>query len=114
VGIRGLPVRRQSVGYGLAACLSTGTTSVPVAYTGAFVWGVAGSVFCAVARTTLQQVAPVDAHGRVMGVNATIQSWVEIIGLPLGGVTLAALGIRAGAVVLAGVAVAAGLIGLRT
>jgi hypothetical protein len=56
--------------------------------------------------------APVDAHGRVMGVNATIQSWFEVIGLPLGGVTLAVLGIRAGAVVLAGVAVAAGLIGL--
>lgn len=69
-------------------------------------------MFGAVALTTLQQVASVDAHGRVMGVTATSQSWVEIIALPLGGVTLAALGIRADAVVLAGVAVAAGLIGL--
>jgi MFS family permease len=102
----------SAIGYGLAACLFIGTTSVPVAYTGAFVWGVAGSVFGAVALTTLQQVTPVDAHGRVMGISATIQSWVEIIGLPLGGVTLAALGIRVGAVALAGVAVAAGLIGL--
>ena len=47
-----------------------------------------------------------------MGVTATIQSWVEIIGLPLGGVTLAALGIRAGALALAGISVTAGLIGL--
>jgi predicted MFS family arabinose efflux permease len=72
----------------------------------------AGSVFGAVALTALQQAAPVDAHGRVMGVNATIQSWVEVIGLPLGGVTLAALGLRAGALALAGISVAAGLIGL--
>jgi predicted MFS family arabinose efflux permease len=102
----------SAVGYGLAACLFTGTRSVPVAYVGAFVWGVAGSVFGAVALTTLQHVAPVDAHGRVMGVNAAIQSWIEVIGLPLGGVTLAAFGIRAGALALAGISVAAGLTGL--
>jgi hypothetical protein len=47
-----------------------------------------------------------------MGVSATIQSWAETIALPLGGVTLAALGVRAGALALAGIAVAAGLIGL--
>ncbi len=102
----------SGVGYGLAACLFTGTTSVPAAYAGAFCLGVAGTVFGAVALTTLQQVVPVPAHGRVMGLSATIQSWVETIALPLGGVTLAALGIRAGALALAGVSVAAGLIGL--
>ena len=100
----------SGVGYGLAACLFTGTTSVPTAYAGAFGWGMAGTVFGAVALTTLQQVTPVHAHGRVMSLNATVQSWVETIALPLGGVTLAALGIRAGAVALAGVSVAAGLI----
>ncbi|HXC80680.1 MAG TPA: hypothetical protein VNV62_02420 [Trebonia sp.] len=47
-----------------------------------------------------------------MSVAATLQSWVETIALPLGGVTLAALGVRAGALTLAGVAIAAGLIGL--
>jgi MFS family permease len=112
--LTGGPVLMASaVGYGLAACLFTGTTSVPLAYTGALAWGVAGSVFGAVALTALQQAAPVHAHGRVMGVNATIQSWVEVIGLPLAGVTLAALGLRAGAVALAGVAIVTGLIGLR-
>jgi len=45
-----------------------------------------------------------------MSLNATIQSWVETIALPLGGVTLAVLGIRAGALVVAGVSVAAGLV----
>ena len=98
----------SGAGYGLAACLFTGTTSVPAAYAGAIAWGMAGTVFGVVALTTLQQAAPV--HGRVMGATATIQSWVETIALPLGGMTLAALGIRAGAPVLAGVSVAAGLI----
>lgn len=86
--------------------------AVPAAYTGALLWGVAGTVFGAIALTTLQQVIPGPAHGRVMGLNTTLQSWVETIALPLGGVTLAALGIRAGALALAGVSVAAGLLGL--
>jgi hypothetical protein len=93
-------------------CLFTGTASLPAAYTGAFLWGAAGSVFGAVAVNTLQQVAPVHAHGRVMSINATLHSWTETIGLALGGVTLAALGVRAGALALAGVTLAAGLIGM--
>jgi MFS family permease len=95
--------------YGLAACLFTGTTLVPVAYVGAFICGVTGAVFGTVTLTTLQRAAPVRAHGRIMGVTTAIDSWVETIGLPLGGVTLAGLGIRAGAVALAGVAILAGL-----
>jgi MFS family permease len=102
----------SAVGYGLAACLFAGTTSVPTAYAGAFAWGVAGSVFGAVALTMLQRTAPVHTHGRVMSVSATVQSWVETIGVPLGGVTVAALGVRPGAFALAGVAIVAGLITL--
>jgi len=48
----------------------------------------------------------------LLGVSATLQSWVETLALPLGGVTLAAVGVRPGALVLAGVAVTAGLPGL--
>lgn len=102
----------SAIGYGLAACLFTGTTLVPVAYAGAFAWGAVGAVFGTVAVTALQRAAPVHAHGRVMSVAATLQSWVETIALPLGGVTLAALGVHAGALTLAGVAIAAGLIAL--
>jgi predicted MFS family arabinose efflux permease len=102
----------SAIGYGLAACVFTGTTLVPVAYAGAFAWGAAGAVFGTVAVTALQRAAPVHAHGRVMSVAATLQSWVETIALPLGGVTLAALGVRVGALTLAGVTIAAGLIAL--
>jgi predicted MFS family arabinose efflux permease len=101
-----------AAGYGLAAALFTGTTLVPVAYAGAFAWGVTGAVFGAVAVTTLQRAAPAQAHGRIMGVSATLQAWVETIGLPAGGVMLAGLGIRAGALALAGVAAAGGVAGL--
>jgi hypothetical protein len=45
-----------------------------------------------------------------MSISATLQSWTETIGLPLGGVTLATLGVRPGALVRARVALAAGLI----
>lgn len=103
-----------AAGYGLAAALFTGTTLVPVAYVGAFAWGVAGAIFGAVAVTALQRLAPAHAHGRVMGVSATLQSWVETVGLPLGGVTLAGLGIRAGALALAAVAIVGGVIGLAS
>ena len=85
---------------------------MPVAYSGAFLWGATGSVFGAVAVTTLQEVAPMHAHGRIMSISATLQSWTETIGLLLGGVTLATLGVRPGALALAGVALAAGLIGM--
>jgi hypothetical protein len=44
-----------------------------------------------------------------MGVTAAVDSWVETVGLPLGGLTLAGLGIRAGGPALAGVAILAGL-----
>jgi MFS family permease len=108
----GTVLMAAATGYGLAACLFTGTTSVPAAYAGAFVWGAAGSVFGAVAVTTLQLVAPRPAHGRVMSIGATVQSWTETIAVPVGGLVLAALGVRLGALALAGVAVAAGLTGL--
>ena len=34
-----------------------------------------------------------NAHGRVVSISATLQSWTETIALPLGGVPLAALGV---------------------
>ena len=108
----GTVLMAAATGYGLAACLFTGTTWVAAAYCGAFCWGAAGSVFGAVAVTTLQQVAPRHAHGRVMSISATLQAWTETIAVGVGGVLLASLGIRPGALALAGVTVAAGLTGL--
>jgi predicted MFS family arabinose efflux permease len=60
----------SAIGYGLAACVFIGTMSIPVAYAGAFTWGIAGALFGAVALTTLQRLAPIQLHGRIMGVTA--------------------------------------------
>lgn len=94
--------------YGLAAALFIGTRWVAAAYTGAFVWGVAGATF-GLSLTTLQRLAPARAHGRVMGVIGTLDSAVTTAGLPVAGAALAVLGIRAGALSLAAATVAAGL-----
>ncbi len=99
----------SAISYGLAACLFVGSTSVPLAYLGAFVWGITAAVFGAISLTALQQLAPVHVLGRVMAVSATLTSAASTAGLPLAGVVLAALGIRGGALALAGVAIGAGL-----
>lgn len=100
----------SAVGYGLAAAVFIGTRSVPVAYLGAFTWGVSGAVFMALSVTTLQKLAPMHTHGRIMGVITTVESALSTIGLPVAGVTLAVLGIRPGALSLAAVAVTTGMI----
>jgi hypothetical protein len=100
------------MGYGLAAAVFIGTTSAPFAYLGAFTWGVSGAVFWALSLTALQELAPVHAHGRIMGVMTTVESAVSTVGLPVAGAALAVLGIRAAALSLAAVALTVGVTGL--
>ena len=97
-----------AISYGLAAALFTGTPWIPVAYLGAFVWGVGGTVFYTVAATTLQRLAPAKTLGRVAGAISTAESTVENVSMPLAGMLVAGAGIRSGALILAAVAVAAG------
>ena len=97
-----------AVSCGLAAALFTGTPWVLVAYLGAFVWGVCGTVFYAVAATTLQRLAPAGKLGRVSGVISTAESTTESLSMPVAGALVAVAGLRPGALLLAAVAVAAG------
>ena len=97
-----------AIGYGLAAALFTGTTWIPAAYVGAFVWGASGMVFYTVAATALQRLAPAGTLGRVAGVISTAESATETASMPLAGAIVAIAGIRPGALVAAAVAVAAG------
>jgi MFS family permease len=97
-----------AIGYGLTAALFTGTTWIPAAYVGAFLWGASGMVFYTVAATALQRLAPAGTLGRVAGVISTAESATETASLPLAGVIVAVAGIRPGALVVATVAVAAG------
>src|SRR3984885_15696273 len=95
---------------GLAAALFTGTSWVPVAYLGALSWGACGTVFYAVAATTLQRLAPAGKLGRVAGVISTAESTTESISMPVAGALVAVAGLRPGALLLAAVAVAAGAV----
>jgi hypothetical protein len=97
-----------AIGYGLAAALFTGTTWIPAAYVGAFVWGASGMVFYTVAATALQRLAPAGTLGRVAGVISTAESATETASMPLAGAIVAIAGIRPGALAAAAVAVAAG------
>ena len=97
-----------AIGYGLAAALFTGTTWIPAAYAGAFVWGASGMVFYTVAATALQRLAPAGTLGRVAGVISTAESATETASMPMAGVIVAIAGIRPGALVVAAVADAAG------
>jgi MFS family permease len=114
--IRRLPAARPAgtvlaagaISYGLAAALFTGTRWIPVAYLGAFTWGVCGTVFYTAAATTLQRLAPAKTLGRVAGVISTAESTVENISMPLAGMLIAGAGIQSSALILAAVAVAAG------
>jgi MFS family permease len=97
-----------AVSCGLAAALFTGTPWVSVAYLGAFVWGICGTVFYAAAATTLQRLAPAGKLGRVAGVISSAESTTESISMPAAGALVAVAGLRPGALILAAVAVAAG------
>ncbi len=97
-----------AVSCGLAAALFTGTPWVSVAYLGAFVWGICGTVFYAAAATTLQRLAPAGKLGQVAGVISSAESTTESISMPAAGALVAVAGLRPGALILAAVAVAAG------
>lgn len=97
-----------AISYGLAAAWYTGTPWVPAAYLGAFAWGTGGTVFYAVAATTLQRLAPAGTLGRAAGVISMAESAAESASMPAAGAVVAVAGLRAGALTLAAVAVAAG------
>jgi len=103
-----------AVAYGLAACLFVGTVHLAAAYTGAFLWGVAGMVFGVLAWTAIQHAAAETTHGRVFALDSAAQSIAETAGLAVAGVALAGLGVQLGAVALTTVAMGGGVLLLVT
>lgn len=91
--------------YGLTAGLFAGTTSIPLAYLGAGLWGASGYVVFVLTRTLIQQVTPQAAHARVLALAGTAHTAADIFGLAAAGPVLASAGIRIGALALAAVPV---------
>jgi hypothetical protein len=101
-GVRAAAV--AACGYGVSAAAFAGTPWIPVAYAGAFAWGVSGAVFAVILTTALQQQVPVQAHGRVMGLAAALYSAADTAWPPLP----AGLACESGTVRVPGPAITAG------
>jgi predicted MFS family arabinose efflux permease len=97
---------------GIAAALYVGTDWLLFAYAGVFLWGVDVAFFTAPSRTLLQRAAPVEAHGRVLALHNTLESWSDMIAIPMAGFAAAAFGVRTTGFIAGAVAVAAGIIGV--
>jgi predicted MFS family arabinose efflux permease len=96
---------------GIAAAVYVGTDLLVVALMGVFLWGVDVAFFAAPSRTLLQRASPVSHHGRVLALHNTLESWSDMIAIPLAGVAASAFGIRSVAFAGALIALVAGVVG---
>jgi predicted MFS family arabinose efflux permease len=97
---------------GVAAALYVGTDMVLFAFVGVFLWGVDVAFFSAPSRTLLQRATPVTAHGRVLALHNTLESWSDTVAIPLAGIAAAAFGVRTTGFIAGAIAVTAGLVGV--
>ena len=97
---------------GVAAMLYIGTAVPVVAFIGIGVWGCVTSFFVVPARTLMQRAAPVEAHGRVMALDGTINSGGSLVALPIVGLVAAAVGVQVAGVAFAAVPIVGGLLTL--
>ncbi|MDQ1374331.1 MAG: hypothetical protein QOJ09_1669 [Actinomycetota bacterium] len=96
---------------GFAAVVYVGTGQIVIAFLGVFLWGVDVAFFSAPSRTLLQRATPVSAHGRVLSLFNTVESWVSMVTIPVAGLVASAIGIRGLAFIAAAVATAVGFAG---
>ena len=97
---------------GFTAVAYVGTRWIAVAFVGVFLWGVDVAFFSAPSRTLLQRATPVSAHGRVLSLFNTVESWVAMLAIPLAGLVASAVGVQGLAFIVAAIAATAGLIGV--
>ncbi len=81
-------------GSGAAAVIYAATQSLPVAFVGIVVWGTATAWFVGPLMTLIQRAAPIEAHGRVFGVNTTIQNAAHLVSLPLVSLAIGVIGVQ--------------------
>jgi predicted MFS family arabinose efflux permease len=96
---------------GVAAAVYVGTHVVAVAFAGVFVWGVDVAFFMPPMQTLLQRATPIESHGRVLALAATLDGTGSLVAIPLTGLAVAAVGVPATGAMVGALAVAAGLAG---
>ncbi len=102
-----------TIASGATAALYLGTSSLPVAFVGVFLWGVDVAFFFVPAKTLLQRYAPTSAHGRVLSINQTLEPLADLGMAPVAAVLVGALGIQLLGVVGGVAAAVAGAVALR-
>ncbi|MBW3642882.1 MAG: MFS transporter, partial [Actinobacteria bacterium] len=102
-----------TIASGATAALYLGTSSLPVAYFGVFLWGVDVAFFFVPAKTLLQRYAPTSAHGRVLSLNQTLEPMAGLGMAPVAAVLVGAVGIQLLGVLGGLAAAVAGTVALR-
>jgi MFS family permease len=97
---------------GAAAAVYVGTRSVAVAFAGVFVWGVDVAFFMPPMQTLLQRATPVEAHGRILSLAATLEGVGSLVAIPATGLLVTALGVGTAGAIVGAVAATAGCAGL--
>jgi MFS family permease len=97
------------IGSGASAITYLCTHSVVIAFTGVALWGLATGVVGGPSTTVLQRSTDDRAHGRVMATDMLAANLAMFAGLGLGGVAIAAYGVRAWILVLGAIVIAVGL-----
>jgi predicted MFS family arabinose efflux permease len=87
-------VRAAALVTAFAAPLYVLTDQLAIAIVGIAIWGATTAWFVAPHRTLVQRWTPQRAHGRVLALDRTLQSFAFVIGLPLSALLVAAFDVR--------------------
>ncbi len=91
---------------GLAAILYVGTATLSVAIAGIAVWGAATAWFVPPNQTLVQRSTPLETHGRVLALDATLRSGANVVAASVTGVAAVLVGVQAAAFVVAAIPIA--------
>ncbi|HSH22679.1 MAG TPA: MFS transporter, partial [Acidimicrobiales bacterium] len=83
-----------TIASGATAALYLGTSSLPIAFVGVFLWGIDVAFFFVPAKTLLQRYAPVSAHGRVLSLNQTLEPLAALGMAPVAAVLVGVIGVQ--------------------
>lgn len=97
-----------AIGSGLAAMVYVGSATTAIAFGGILLWGIVTGMFIAPLRTLVQRESPVEAHGRVFALDATLHNTADLFALTIVGALATTAGVQAAGVAMAAVPIVGG------
>jgi len=98
---------------GATAALYLGTRQLPVAFVGVFLWGIDVAFFYVPAKTLLQRYAPLEAHGRLLSINESLEPLAGVLATPVVAALVGVVGVQQLGVIGGGLAAVAAILALR-